>query len=864
MRKTIKILLGSLWFLVVAWFFFIENHPYYLESFSYVGGVIGGVISFALACGILFGIEISFNKLLKRSLLEFRISIAKVIIGVILVALTSLAVLQISNNIAIYRGGIIFRDSESWGLLPEGAKPTEDMEIVLADQTIIADSDQFIDSFPADLQGSFTKVSTLKSVTFVGGQILIGILAVLALNMAAFSFGGKVLKTFKIKEENRDNIDVSEFVFNTTIGLAAIMSSVFILGFFKIASFTNIAIVLVLMAGISAKEAFSFLKLLIKESAPIKKTSLFPGCVILGGVLIMAYNLLGIIRPMPIGWDDSNYYLYIPEVFTHLKGLLDGAGGMYNWELINAIASYSSNAFLPLMVNFWGGILALAAIYIVARLALGKEQSLMAASIFYALPSVMFQSSMDLKNDTALLFFELAAFYALVIWFKSNKVKWLVMAGIIMGVGIGIKATAGVAFIVMLGLVMLKILGKYGSIGAVLAQVGLLMFLFGNGNLYEIPETVTTVLGIAMMISGIAAIFFSFYKTKEKKSALKSIGLFMLAVFLSLSPWVLKNTIIDGISLQTGYLAAAPNLAELDYTSYIDKCATESLSGEFDIYIAGIGDAETKRTPLSLLKMPWQMTMNPGFDGIYIDISCIFLGLLPIIIWYLVERKEEKTFRAAMLWTAVYFAIMIFFFNGVPWYGFIGYAALLILVLKILKTQEKDSWQNEKMLSLISKTAIVLTVAMSIFIRTGAAGGLDDFAYLGNIITKEEYIESINPGITETITALETDTTSVGETIYKVGGATRYFLAGIDFNYAYDESLDIFTCLDSRYVANELVRIFRNMGVAYVAFDYTTLVEGKLDEEILARYYDFLVFGQENLETIVSAQDFALFKIPTE
>ncbi|EKD47855.1 MAG: hypothetical protein ACD_65C00249G0001, partial [uncultured bacterium] len=403
MQKTIKIILGSFWFLVVAWFFFIENHPYYLESFSYIGRVIAGLISFAIACGLLLGIEILLNKFRKRSLFEFRFSAVKAIVGVVLVSLISLAVLQISNDIAIYRGGVIFRDSESWGLLPEGAELEEDMELVLADQTIIADSDRFIEGFPSDLQSSFTQVGAFKSVAFTGSRILIGLLAILALNMAAFSFGKKILKTFKIKEDG-ENIAVSEFVLSTAIGLSAIMLAVFGLGFFGVASFINIAIALVLMLSLSAKEALSFLKLLIKESEPIKKVDAFSMFVILGGILIMAYNLLGIIRPMPIGWDDSNYYLYIPEVFAHLKGLLDGVGGMYNWELVNAIASYSPDAFLPLFVNFWGGILALVVIYLVARLALGKEQSLMSAAIFYAFPSVMFQSSMDLKNDMALLF----------------------------------------------------------------------------------------------------------------------------------------------------------------------------------------------------------------------------------------------------------------------------------------------------------------------------------------------------------------------------------------------------------------------------------------------------------------------------
>jgi len=863
MKKTLKIILGSLWFLVVAWFFFVKNHPYYLESFSYTGRVIAAIISFALAGGIMFGVEVLLNKILKRGIFEIRVSVAKIITFIVLTTLISLGVMQISNDIAIYRGGIIFRDAESWGLLPEGTEPTEDMEIVLADQTILTDSTRLIEGFPADLQSSFTSASAIKSMVFTGGQILLGLLAIFLLNIVAFSFGGKLLKIFHIGADSAED-KISGFVLNTAAGLTSIMIVVFVLGFFNMASFLAIAVALIAMLGFGAKEALAFLKLIIKESEPIKKIDLLSGFVICGGALIMAYNILGIIRPMPIGWDDSNYYLYIPEVFAHLKGLLDGVGGMYNWELINAIASYSDSAFLPMMVNFWGGILALTAIYLVAKLVLNKEQSLMSAAIFYAFPSVMFQSSMDLKNDMALLFFELAAFYALINWFKSDKSKWLALAGVLIGVSLGVKATAGIALIIMIAIVMLKIFGKYGSAGTILAEVGFLMFMFGDGNLYEIPVIATKIGGIGMILVGIAGVVFGFYKTQNKKSSFAKIGLFLATMFLSLSPWILKNTIIDKVPLETGYLASAPDLAEFDYTSYVDKCTTESSGGEFDIYISGLGSAKTEKSSLSLLKMPWQMTMNPGFNGVYIDISCIFLGLLPIIVWYLIERKEEKIFRIAMIWTAIYFMIMIFFFNGVPWYGFIGYTTFLILVLKILKTQEKDSWQNEKMLSVISKTAIVLTVAMGIFVRIGAAAGLDDLAYMGGLISKEEYIEAMNPGVTDAAIALSADTESVGTTIYKVGGATRYFLAGLGYNYAYDESLDAFACLDGRYVASDLVDIFKEMGVTYIAFDYTTLIDGEMEEEILTRYYNFLVFCQENLETVVSKEDFGLFKIPTE
>ena len=257
--------------------------------------------------------------------------------------------------------------------------------------------------------------------------------------------------------------------------------------------------------------------------------------------------------------------------------------------------------------------------------------------------------------------------------------------------------------------------------------------------------------------------------------------------------------------------------------------------------------------------MPWQMTMNPGASGIYLDISWVFLGILPLFLWYLIE-KNDKIFKPLFGATVVYFFILAFFFNGVIWYGFAGIALLLLLTGRIMEKYEATDWKEEKVLSYFVKIAIGVTAFTVVFVKIASLGSMTDFAYWGGLIDEEKYIENINPGATETAEIIANDEEAMGTHILKTGGSTAYFLAAYDVDFIKEESFESFECLAEQYTDEEIIEIYRELNISYFAFDYTIAFDDSFDPRLGERYEKVLEFAQENLETLIQKEDYALFK----
>ncbi len=910
---------------VVGYFYFFENHPHYLETLEFLPRIITGLAGFAITIGIILGIQVAWNHFKKRPILEFKLSAWKGLAILLVITLGLLTTTQIDSNLAIYNGGTLIQEDGNWGMLPENMEPTESMTVVLEDDTIIAD-DNFIEIFPAEIQANFTKVSLIKAAALTGWRIIINLAALLLIALSGFAIGHRILRFTKIgKSWESKPREPSEFLLSVGVGLSVLMALIFALGMLGIARIEMVLGGIVVLTAIGWKDTLGLVKATIKNSLDIKldfrSLSLWTA---LGTILILGYNILSIIRPMPIGWDDAKQYLFMPEKIAQTEKLLENAGGMYNWELINTIGAYTGNAMLPLFINFGGGLLALGALYMVLKIFMRKEMALMMTSLFYVMPTVIFQSSIDLKNDLALTFFVLLAIYAFIKWFQGpsekcgfetkftpicakeakreegvssdtstslpvrqagdeppaakldklqsevhfsespkdakNSSSWLYLTGILIGVSLGIKITAGIALIVLMVLIGIKLLGKKGGISIGMLTIGILLMKLGGGTIFNIPiETIITT-GEILTLGGIVLGVFSLRKRIPDKKILKTIGVFFTIILLSVAPWFVKNTIIDGLAINIGnyYATNANNVMDVDL-EFMDDCERESFSNEYDDYVTGRGESESETSFLSLLKMPWQMTMNPGFEGIYVDMTFVFLAILPLFIFYLTEKKD-KTFNLIATVSGLYFITLIFFLFGVIWYGYVGICGLLILIGRLTENYDKESWQGNKILSLIPKTAISITIITITFVQIASFSSMDGLAYLGGIIDDEDYISVVNPGVLKTVEILEQDEDLEGTHIYRIGGVTSYFLAGIDIDFLHDESLDIYTCMDEVYSTQELVEVLQNMNISYISLDYTYAIAADAGDAIGERYASLYKFGKENFETVVEEGDYILFK----
>ena len=535
-QNTIKIVLGGIWLAVIGYYFYFQNHPYYLESLTYLDRVIPALLIIAIITTALLGAQ----HLLKST----KINLWKVLLTFFLLTIGSLWIAEVYADLALYQGGTIIQDELGWGVLPEGGELEEGMSLVLDNDTIISESSSFISLMPEEIADNFKKTTLLSIIKTTVPKLFFVLLFLSLLTLVAYSIGHKILKPKK---------GLEGFLLSVGLGLGIYMGIMFVLGLVGLIYLGVVVGIAAILTAIAWEDAWDIIKTVTTGSfkaTPDPKSLSF--WVVLSAVLVFVHNAIGLVRPMPIGWDDTNYYLYIPERIASIHKLIEGAGGMYNWELINTIASFSENAILPMFTNFWGGILAVLALYVVLNVFLSKKSSVTLASIFYLFPAVIFQASTDAKNDLALLFFILLMAFALIKWFKKDKKSWLYLAAIFAGISIGIKTTAILAVVIAIGAIVYKLFGRKQAASIIFLILAALFYMTGNGNLYlrEIvsAETITNIKTVILIVAVLQTIIV-FFKTKITKKALKQIGAFFLIISLLIVPWIIKSNVIDGLEV---------------------------------------------------------------------------------------------------------------------------------------------------------------------------------------------------------------------------------------------------------------------------------------------------------------------------
>ncbi|EKD63177.1 MAG: hypothetical protein ACD_51C00323G0001 [uncultured bacterium] len=862
MKNMLKVIIGSVWTMTIL-YFFIKNHTYYQESLAFLPKIFMSVGGFMLSIAVVLGLQYAWKKIRKPENAN-KITITFVLAAATIAVATSVAITiaELNGGLSMYHGGTIFKDAESWGMLQEGAELEEGMEEIFVDgQLYGGDANTLIELLPEELQENFDHVNIIEGVLFAEKNIFMGLGFVLLMTIAVFSLGDKILKFFKLKAEGLERT-----LFSIAAGLGAYMLLFFILGALSLLQWWAVVGCYLIFTAISWREAEGLIKKIFSIEKEIEFSALktFEFWVISAAMMVFMYNLIDIIRPIPVGWDDASAYLYIPERLSLEGGLFGSTGGIYNWELINLTGAYFNSAIYQLFINFWGGMLAVAGVYLLLSRFVTKKTATMLSAIFYMLPLVVFQSSTDLKTDLALLFFISLSVIGVVKWLEheENGRSWLYMAGVLIGISLGIKITAGVALLALIVLLAVKAWGRIGAAGVALAIFGLLLMDFSSDNMFNFPERAMWITGVAIIIGGIAGMIIA--RKALKRNLVKEGAIFLIAVIAAMSPWAIKNHIIDGLPLNVGtYVAMNLNDAGIDFGDELADCGDmPTLGNEFATYITGAA-IDQAISPWDLIKTPWQMTMNEGVNGLHVDISFLFLGMVPFILWGMLDHGNKKHIKLLFVFAAFYFVLIANFLGGIGWYAFIGLVVLLAIIGVMLEIYEQSDWKDEKMLSVIVKTALGIVAVMTVFVKIGLFGDIDQLAYLGGLLDDKDYINVRNPGVLETAEILSQE--SVGREdvihIYKVGGATPYYLINTGADFVSDEALDTYACLASKYSDDELIEVFKSFDIKYFAIDYTQILKAESSSIYKQRMEDLLSFCAENMEALVARGDYVFYKI---
>ena len=272
------------------------------------------------------------------------------------------------------------------------------------------------------IMGFYLSVSGLKIDK--GGSVLMFLfktigfhLPLLPVMAAAFGAGHFLFRFISLRLS-----EPVAWLIKLTTGFAVLTLLLFILGAMKMLYAWTIFPLLGLLIWPGAKELLRLVKehlLAVSKPFELHAAAVVPVVFML---LVLSLNLCFITRPFPIGFDDLNLYMNLPKLMAGYHGLTQG-GDAYNWSVIMSLGFILyDTAAVATLLSVLPGILSLIVVYRIARIAgITRGGSLLACSVYYTLPTVIWQSRNDAKVDLALMFVILCAVLLLLDYYFSNR-----------------------------------------------------------------------------------------------------------------------------------------------------------------------------------------------------------------------------------------------------------------------------------------------------------------------------------------------------------------------------------------------------------------------------------------------------------
>jgi hypothetical protein len=162
-------------------------------------------------------------------------------------------------------------------------------------------------------------------------------------------------------------------------------------------------------------------------------------------------------------YDEMVYHLTAPLYYLQVGGVIPyPEGGNIVWphyaEMLFTLGIQTAGLNMPRLLHLSMGVLSTLLVFIIARRLLNPRAGVIAAVLFAATPFIGYEMG-TAYIDLFVTAYTTAMAFALVLWVQQNQERWLLVAGILGGIGVGIKLTAGpmvaglVMFIVLIMLV---------------------------------------------------------------------------------------------------------------------------------------------------------------------------------------------------------------------------------------------------------------------------------------------------------------------------------------------------------------------------------------------------------------------------
>ncbi len=263
----------------------------------------------------------------------------------------------------------------------------------------------------------------------------------------------------------RSSSSLEEFTFSVGLGLGLFTYVVFALALLGVLYAWLVWLILVILAIALSEDIWCSIKTLRKRLSglftagfSVKGRAIDTLLISLISIYLLV-NLIGALVP-EIEVDALVYHLYIPKVYIQNHRLVYipyefRAAFPLGMEMLFTLGMILSNSVLAKLIHFALGVLSLLTTYCFGRKYMGSRVGLLAATVFYTVSVVAWEST-TAYIDLGTTFFTTLGIFALVNWWHSQRDRWLAVAAITCGLAMGTKYLGVFSLVILIAGILLK------------------------------------------------------------------------------------------------------------------------------------------------------------------------------------------------------------------------------------------------------------------------------------------------------------------------------------------------------------------------------------------------------------------------
>jgi len=376
--------------------------------------------------------------------------------------------------------------------------------------------------------------------------------------------------------------NTAALVVEIATGIMLVTTILFVLGLVIMLKWFVVASIFLVILLLCWRTTIHFLKALVKP-IPIPENLNWVGVIGISALFIItAINYNQLLRPIPTGYDALTLYVNLPSLIGTHDSLVKGYQP-HNWSLFMALGYVLYNMTeVALCLSSLGGIFTLFAMYYLGKwLNININYLLIGLAAFYLTPSIVHQSSKELKVDLGLLFIQLSIIITFIYWyFRTNETneegrhdsaaadtkfsfgflkkmhnlklfekirqyhfKYIILMGMLTGYSVGIKITSYFIALALLAGIWLIKKGKFGYMAIFFFSFALSLFIKADAisglRAYHLSADIIKYVCLALSLIFLVLAFLkerTLFTLKFRSSILYGI-----VALLSFMPWLGKS-----------------------------------------------------------------------------------------------------------------------------------------------------------------------------------------------------------------------------------------------------------------------------------------------------------------------------------